>query len=78
MAVETLFVVWVVGLLWWTWPSPPWRFFQIGTIVLMAVSPFAFFPFSKTLFLAFDLWVRPPAEEDFILPHEMARRHRPA
>jgi hypothetical protein len=44
----------------------------------MAVSPFAFFPFSKTLFLAFDLWVRPPAEEDFILPHEMARRHRPA
>ena len=36
MAVETLFVVWVVGLLWWTWPSPPWRFFQIGTIVLMA------------------------------------------
>ena len=37
MAVETLFGVWVVALLWWTWPSPPWSFFQIGTIVLMAV-----------------------------------------
>ena len=78
MAVETLFAVWVVGLLWWTWPSPPWTFFQISTVVLMAVSPFVFFPFSKTFFLAFDLWVRPPTEEDFVLPHEVARRHRPA
>jgi uncharacterized protein (DUF983 family) len=77
MAVETLFAVWVVGLLWWTWPSPPWTFFQISTVVLMAVSPFVFFPFSKTFFLAFDLWVRPPTEEDFVLPHEVARRHRP-
>lgn len=78
MAVETLFGVWVLGLLWWTWPSPPWTFFQISTVVLMAVSPYAFFPFSKTLFLAFDLWVRPPTEQDFIVPHEVARRHRPA
>ena len=78
MAVETLFAVWVVGLLWWTWPSPPWTFFQISTVVLMAVSPFVFFPFSKTFFLAFDLWVRPPTEEDFVVPHEVARRHRPA
>ena len=78
MAVETLFGVWVLGLLWWTWPSPPWTFFQISTVVLMAISPFVFFPFSKTLFLAFDLWVRPPTEEDFVVPHEAARRHRPA
>lgn len=78
MAMETLFSVWVVGLLWWTWPSPPWRLFQIVTVVLMALCPVAFFPFSKTLFLAFDLWVRPPAEGDFAVPHEPARRHRPA
>ena len=76
MGVETLFTVWVVGMLWWFWPNPPWRFFHFGTIVLMAISPFAFFPFSKTLFLAFDLWVRPPTEADFTLPHEPARRHR--
>jgi len=43
--------------------------------VLMLVSPFAFFPFSKTLFLAFDLLIRPPTEEDFSAPHEEARRH---
>ena len=75
MAVETLFTVWVVGFLAWTWPSPPWDVFQIWTVVLMLISPFAFFPFSKTLFLAFDLLVRPPTEEDFATPHEAARRH---
>jgi hypothetical protein len=42
----------------------------------MLVTPFAFFPYSKTLFLAFDLWVRPPSEDDFILPHEEARTAR--
>jgi uncharacterized protein (DUF983 family) len=72
MAVETVFSVWMVGFLLWTWPSPPWELFQIATIVLMLVVPFAFFPLSKTLFLAFDLLVRPPGEEDFILPHEPA------
>ena len=77
MAMETLFAAWVIALLWWTWPAPPWRLFQVVTITLMAVAPFAFFPFSKTLFLAFDLWVRPPTEQDFAVPHEAARRHRP-
>ena len=41
MAVETLFTVWVVLFLWWTWPSPPWDVFQIWTVVLMLISPFA-------------------------------------
>ncbi len=76
MAVETVFTVWVVGFLVWTWPTPPWTFFQISTAVLMLIVPFAFFPYSKTLFLAFDLLVRPPGEEDFILPHEEARHPR--
>ena len=43
----------------------------------MVVTPFACFPFSKTLFLAFDLWMRPPTEADFALPHE-ARPARPS
>jgi hypothetical protein len=38
----------------------------------MLIVPFAFFPYSKTLFLAFDLLVRPPDEEEFVLPHEPA------
>jgi len=76
MAVETVFSVWVVGILWWTWPSPPWGVFQAGSVVLMVLTPFVFFPWSKTLFLAFDLLVRPPTEEDFDVPHEEARRLR--
>ena len=45
---------------------------QATAIALMLVVPFAFFPYSKTLFLAFDLMVRPPTEEDFVVPHEEA------
>ena len=80
MAVEVAFTVWVVGFLLWTWPSPPWQLFQYTTLGLMLVVPIAFFPYSKTLFLAFDLLVRPPCEEDFVVPHEEARnlRRKPA
>ena len=76
MAMETVFSVWVVGFLLWTWPSPPWELLQISTVVLMLIVPVAFFPYSKTLFLAFDLLVRPAAEEDFVVPHEEARNPR--
>ena len=76
MAVEAVFSVWVVAFLLETWPTPPWGLFQITTIVLMVVFPFLFFPFSKTLFLAFDLLVRPPGEEDFSAPHEESRVRR--
>jgi hypothetical protein len=74
--METVFTVWVVGFLLWTWPSPPWDFFQISTLILMLITPFVCFPYSKTLFLAFDLLVRPPTEEDFVVPHEEARNLR--
>ena len=76
MAVETIFTIWMVLVLWWTWPSPPWELFHVGTVVLMLVAPFVCFPWSKTLFLAFDLLVRPPTEEDFIVPHEESRQSR--
>lgn len=76
MAVEMVFSVWFIGFLVVTWPSPPWDLFQISTIVLMVLVPVGFFPYSKTLFLAFDLLVRPPSEEDFIMPHEEARKVR--
>jgi uncharacterized protein (DUF983 family) len=76
MAMETIFSVWFVGFLIFTWPSPPWGLFQITTLILMLVVPIAFFPYSKTLFLAFDLLVRPPSEEDFLVPHEEARNVR--
>ncbi len=76
LAVETVFSIWMIGFLVVTWPNPPWKLFQITTTALMLAVPFAFFPYSKTLFLAFDLLVRPPTEEDFIVPHEEARNLR--
>jgi hypothetical protein len=36
-----------------------------GGIALMIILPVLFYPFSKTLFLAFDLVFRPPMPEDF-------------
>ena len=30
----------------------------------MIIAPFVFFPFSKTLFLAFDLVFRPPTRDE--------------
>lgn len=81
MAVETVFTVWVAGFLAVTWPDPPWALFQATTVALMVITPFLFFPFSKTLFLAFDLVVRPPDADDFAAPREASphsRRDPPA
>ncbi len=74
LAIETVFVIWFAGFLAVTWPHPPWDIFRIGTAALMLVTPIACFPFSRTLFIAFDLWVRPATPEDFAAPHEPARR----
>lgn len=76
MAMEAVFAVWFAGFLIATWPSPPWGAFQTASVVLMVLFPFAFFPFSKTTFLAFDLLVRPATPEDFETPHEKRFRSR--
>jgi len=42
-----------------TWPEPPWNLLMYGGAALMAALPVVFYPFSKMLFLAMDLAVRP-------------------
>jgi uncharacterized protein (DUF983 family) len=64
IAAELLFGGILVGVLWLTWPDPPWGLLQYGGAALMVVAPFLFFPFSKTLFLAFDLVFRPPTRDE--------------
>jgi len=64
IAAELIFAALFLGVVLATWPSPPWRELQIGGILLMIVAPFLFFPFSKTLFLAFDLVFRPATSEE--------------
>jgi hypothetical protein len=56
-----IFVVVLVSTL----PDTPWGVLQYGGPALMVVFPLFFYPFSKTLFLAADLFFRPPTREDF-------------
>lgn len=42
-----------------TWPNPPWVAIQWGAVLGMIVAPPLLYPFTKTLYLAFDLTLRP-------------------
>ena len=64
IAAELIFAAMFLGILVATWPTPPWELLQYGGIVLMVLAPVAFFPFSKTLFLAFDLLFRPASPDE--------------
>jgi hypothetical protein len=59
-ASEAVFAVVFLAVVAATWPSPPWTLLEYGGAALMIAAPLVFFPFSKTLFLAFDLFFRPP------------------
>lgn len=59
IAAELVFGAIFVGVLLATWPDPPWTVLQVGGGLLMLAMPLLFYPFSKTLFLAFDLLFRP-------------------
>jgi uncharacterized protein (DUF983 family) len=73
IAAELIFAAIFLTVLLLTWPTPPWDLLLYGGVALMLVVPFLFFPFSKTLFLAFDLIFRP------VRPDELAREQgRPA
>jgi uncharacterized protein (DUF983 family) len=59
VATEIVWVLSFVGILLLTWPNPPWQLLQWGSIGLMVLFPALFFPHSKSLWLAFDLYFRP-------------------
>jgi uncharacterized protein (DUF983 family) len=65
IAAELLFAAIFIGVLVATLPDPPWTALQYGGPALMLLFPLLFYPFSKTIFLAFDLFFRPPRPEDF-------------
>jgi len=65
IVTEVVFAVLLLAVLVATWPNPPWsRLTWIGA-VQMIVTPIVFYPFSKTLWLAGDLILRPPTAADF-------------
>jgi len=68
VAAELVFAALFVGVLLATWPDPPWNALLYGGMALMVIMPLLFFPFSKTLFLAFDLMFRPPSPDELVPP----------
>jgi hypothetical protein len=72
VASELLFAAAGVAVVVTTWPTPPWTAITIGGVVMMILAPLVFLPFSKVLFLAFDLLFRPPVEADYSAPSEPA------
>ncbi len=68
VVAELLFVV---GLVVWcvvTWPNPPWRTIQIASAVGMVVAPLAFWPHSRTIWLALSLAVEPAEPHETVPP----------
>jgi uncharacterized protein (DUF983 family) len=65
IAAELIFVAIFIAVVAVMWPDPPWTVLQYGGAAMMIALPVFFYPFAKTLFLAFDLVFRPPGPEDF-------------
>jgi uncharacterized protein (DUF983 family) len=63
VVAELIFAAVFVGVLLLTWPTPPWTLLTYGGAALMVLLPLIFYPFSRTLFLAFDLIFRPSQSE---------------
>ena len=64
IASELLLAIGLVVVCVATWPDPPWGFIQYGGAVLLVLAPFAMYPFTEMLWLAFDLAFRPMTEEE--------------
>lgn len=47
-----------------TYPDTPWNAVWILSIALAALMPVIFFPFARTLWLAWDLYFRPREPSD--------------
>ncbi|HXE57254.1 MAG TPA: DUF983 domain-containing protein [Gemmatimonadales bacterium] len=68
-------LIWAAVMIGWAaaaWPTPPWTALQYVGGALMILLPAAFYPFSKTLFLAFDLVFRPAGAEDPPVAHPLS------
>jgi uncharacterized protein (DUF983 family) len=59
VASEMVFMALLAVVVILLWPTPPWTLLTYGGAVLMVVLPVLFYPYSKTIFLGFDLLFRP-------------------
>lgn len=66
---EGVFVLALIATLAVTWPRVPWSLLQYGAPAAMVLTPILLYPFSKLVWLAFDLMLRPVVPNDFAPPH---------
>ncbi|CAA9581823.1 MAG: hypothetical protein AVDCRST_MAG18-3251 [uncultured Thermomicrobiales bacterium] len=64
VVAEFVAVLLIVVLILFTLPDIPWTVVQYAAIVAAVAMPILFFPFSRTLWLALDLWARPAERGD--------------
>jgi uncharacterized protein (DUF983 family) len=60
IVTELVFVAAMIVTFVLTWPDSPIREMIIGGVILTVTFPIFFYPFSKTLWMAFDLAFHPP------------------
>lgn len=65
IAVELFLVAFLVAMVVITWPAVPWNLLVWIGAPLLVIAPVVFYPFSRTIWLALDLGMRPPRPEDF-------------
>lgn len=57
--MESQLALLIVGVVLATWPTPPWNLIIYGGVALAVIGPLAFYPYSKLLWLAIDLYIQP-------------------
>ena len=67
LAQTVVFAVLAIGV-GFTWPDPPIKAIAVLAVVAASVLPLAFFPYSRTLWVAIDLVMTPLAFDDGVLP----------
>lgn len=65
---EGVFVIVLIVTLVVTWPRVPWTLLQYGAPAAMVLAPIILYPFSRLVWLAFDLMLRPVVPNDFAPP----------
>lgn len=68
VGVELVLVAFIAAALLITWPDVPWgALVWVGAPVIV-LAPIVLYPFSRTVWLAIDLAMRPPTSYDFPEP----------
>jgi uncharacterized protein (DUF983 family) len=64
IVAELLGIGIVIGWMIATWPDVPWTVVQYAGPVIMIALPVLFYPFSRALWLAWDVYFRPGSADD--------------